>query len=131
MMVCLDTDFLIAYIKKDYKAIEKLESLLADGRTIAYTTTINAAELYKGVYRSKNASEEASKVRNTLQLLELLTLDHESARMLGELDSKIKSDTIGDLDLLIASIAITNDEILITKNLKHFERIPRLQVESW
>jgi tRNA(fMet)-specific endonuclease VapC len=130
-MVCLDTDFLIAYIKKDYKAIEKLESLLADGRTIAYTTTINAAELYKGVYRSKNASEEASKVRNTLQLLELLTLDHESARMLGELDSKIKSDTIGDLDLLIASIAITNDEILITKNLKHFERIPRLQVESW
>ncbi|AIF82353.1 putative nucleic acid-binding protein, contains PIN domain [Candidatus Nitrososphaera evergladensis SR1] len=132
-MVCFDTDFLIAFLQKDPDAIKKLEDIqVGDGDTAAITTTVNAAELWKGAYRSKDGQKEAAKVKRLLDLLELITLDRESARMVGELDATtIKSKPIGETDLLIASIALSNKQPLVTKNRKHFERVPGLQVEGW
>jgi tRNA(fMet)-specific endonuclease VapC len=130
-MVCFDTDFLIAYLQKDPEAIKKLEDLQAQDDPEAVTTTINAAELWKGAYRSKEGQKETAKVKRLLDSLEMITLDRESARIVGELDSTIKSSPIGESDLLIASITLTNKQVLVTKNKKHFERIPGLKVESW
>jgi tRNA(fMet)-specific endonuclease VapC len=66
-----------------------------------------------------------------LDALELLPLDYESARRASEIDADMKSTPICESDLLIASIAITNKQTLITRNSKHFERVPGLTVESW
>ncbi len=38
---------------------------------------------------------------------------------------------IDDIDLLIAGVAISNDMILITHNIKHFDRIDNLSIEDW
>ena len=38
---------------------------------------------------------------------------------------------LSDMDLLIASIALDNNLILVTSNLKHFSRIPGLKIEVW
>ena len=38
---------------------------------------------------------------------------------------------IGRADLLIASIALANRAILVTRNLRDFRRIPNLQVVNW
>jgi len=134
-MVCFDTDFLIAYLQRNPHAIRKLELLKTEyrdnNRASACTTSINAVELYKGVYRVTNREREAAKVKQLMDSLDLLTLDHESARLAGELDAATKSKAIGDLDLIIASIALTNSQTLITRNVKHFERVPGLTVESW
>ena len=134
-MVCFDTDFLIAYLQNNSAAIKKLEELVQQqaGRdTAAMTTTVNAAELWKDVYRSKEKQkEEFAKVKWLLDSLELITLDSESARMVGELDAAIKTSPIGESDLLIASIALANKQTVITRNKKHFERVPGLQVEGW
>jgi tRNA(fMet)-specific endonuclease VapC len=35
------------------------------------------------------------------------------------------------MDLKIAAISITNDAILISRNLADFERIPNLAVKDW
>lgn len=130
-MVCFDTDFLIAYLQNDSDAIKKLEDLQTGNDATAVTTTINAAELWKGVYRSNEKQKEIVKVKRLLDLLELITLDYESARVVGELDATIKTNPIGESDLLIASIALANKQTLITRNKKHFERIPGLDVEGW
>lgn len=130
-MVCLDTDFLIAFLHNDYAATKKLEDLMAKHHTTAMTTVINAAELWKGAYRSKDKEKEISKVKWLLDSLELLTLDYESARMVGELDADAKTNPIGESDLLIASIAIVNKQTLITRNKKHFAKIRGLQIETW
>jgi tRNA(fMet)-specific endonuclease VapC len=34
-------------------------------------------------------------------------------------------------DLQVASIAVANELVLITGNVKHFKRISQLKVESW
>lgn len=36
-----------------------------------------------------------------------------------------------EADLRIASIALYNDLIVITGNVKHFLKVPRLLVENW
>jgi tRNA(fMet)-specific endonuclease VapC len=38
---------------------------------------------------------------------------------------------IADLDLLIASIALDEDAVLVTDNIKHFDKIPELKLENW
>ena len=130
-MVCFDTDFLIAFLNRNPDALKKLEDLEAKGPRTACTTTVNVAELYKGVYRAHDRQNENDRVKRLLDTLHLLALDGESARLVGELDAEMKSSTIGDLDIFIASIAMTNGETLVTRNIRYFERVPGLKVESW
>lgn len=127
-MVCFDSDFLIAWLQNNADTLKKLEKLQPSS---ASTTMINVFELYKGVYRSKRKEKELQKVKELLDSLELLTLDHESARKAGELDADMKSNTVEEADLLIASMVLTNGETLITRNIKHFEKVPGLTIESW
>ena len=42
-----------------------------------------------------------------------------------------KGSPIGDFDTLVASAAITNRQILLTRNKAHFEKVPGLIVETW
>jgi len=46
---------------------------------------------------------------------------------------KLKSQKIrvGTMDMKIASIAIANNAILISRNLTDFEQVPNLSVEDW
>lgn len=129
-MVCLDSDFLIDLTNRDPRAIQKMKELQSKREPI-FTTTINAGELYKGAYRSRNRELAINSTKQFLQLFSLLTLEHESTRLWAQLSEELKSKTIGDLDLLIASIALTKGETLITRNVKHFERVPGLTVQSW
>jgi tRNA(fMet)-specific endonuclease VapC len=38
---------------------------------------------------------------------------------------------IGELDTMIAAHALSLDLTLVTNNMKHFSRVPRLRVENW
>ena len=38
---------------------------------------------------------------------------------------------IEDADILIAAIAMVNDLVLVTDNIRHFNRIDGLQIENW
>ncbi len=38
---------------------------------------------------------------------------------------------IGEIDMLIASTALTHEMVLVTRNIKHFQRIEHLQLENW
>ena len=129
-MVCVDTDFLIDLSNREEKALAKLKEIRAEGDTI-YTTTISMGEYYTGAYRSRDRETRVAKAREFLKAFAPMTPDYESARLWGQLSAELKSNTIGDLDLLIASIALSNKQVLVTRNKKHFERVPELEVEGW
>jgi len=40
-------------------------------------------------------------------------------------------NSVDDIDLLIAGIAIENDLILVTNNVGHFGRIKDLKIQNW
>jgi tRNA(fMet)-specific endonuclease VapC len=129
-MVCVDTDFLVGLDRGNPKAFDKLKELEANGESIS-VTAITAAELYHGAYKAKDSERAIADVEDSLSRFSILSLDHKSAKTWGELTGKLKSNSIGDLDLFIASIALVNAQKLVTRNVKHFERVPDLKVESW
>jgi tRNA(fMet)-specific endonuclease VapC len=131
-MVCLDTSVLVALIRKDPAAIEGLRAE-ADGGGVVSTTVVSLCELYSGAYGSKDPQKELIRVRDLISNLRLLELNEGAARRYGELanDATLKREPIGDFDLIIASIALEQDEKLATRNIKHFSRVPGLVTEGW
>ena len=51
----------------------------------------------------------------------------------GKLKAQLQKSgkVIDDMDLLIASTAISRNMILVTHNTKHFIEIPNLAIEDW
>jgi len=76
-------------------------------------TSINIYEILKGLKYKNNKNKE-----NLL-----------AASIYADLKNKGK--TIGDADILIASIVINNGGILVSNNQKHYENIPDLNLENW
>jgi tRNA(fMet)-specific endonuclease VapC len=60
-------------------------------------------------------------------------LTERSGKISAELYSNLRQEgqSLDDIDLLIAGIAIENNMTLVTNNEKHFDRIARLSVENW
>ncbi len=61
--------------------------------------------------------------------LVILAFDEDAATVFHRLkDAGIR---IGTMDLKIASIALSHDALLLSRNLVHFEKVPGLRVENW
>jgi tRNA(fMet)-specific endonuclease VapC len=131
-MVCLDTSFIIALIRRDQKAERKLEEYVRSGARLS-TTPITACELFKGAYKSKKRDAEVRKVREILKRLDMLDFSIDSCERYGKLVNDLESagTPIGDLDAIIASLALTHNEPVVTADKDHFERVSGLIVESW
>ena len=115
-MVCLETDFLIALIRKDNDALTKLEKSLAVGERIT-TTPLNASELLKGAYLSEKVAENLIAITGILERLELLDFSYKAAEYYGKIYSELKEHgaLIGDIDILVASIVLASGEKLLTR----------------
>lgn len=63
----------------------------------------------------------------------VLPLTEQSATSSGDIYAQLRTagTPVADIDLLIAGTAIANGLILVTRNVKHFSRIPQLQIEDW
>lgn len=130
-MTALDTDILVALLKNDPDAIERIK-ILQDGGDHTSTTMITAYELVKGAYVSSRANENLAKINETLSNLPILELSfgasEEAATIYKELRDGGKM--IGEFDILIAGIVKFNDETLITRD-EHFKTIRGIKVVNW
>jgi len=129
-MLC-DTDFLVALLRSNPQAIAELEQL-AQAETVVCTTHLNVCELFKGAYRSSNARKAAEAVRKLLDFFTVvpftLEADEEAGRLLAALQHQ--GTPIGDIDAIIAAVALTNQETVLTNNVKHF-RAAKVNVQGW
>ena len=66
-----------------------------------------------------------------LAKIRIVPVDSAAAAEFDSLRQNRKLRTIGRADLLIASIARARDATLVTRNLRHFEKVPGLRVENW
>jgi predicted nucleic acid-binding protein len=126
----LDSDILIYFLKGDKDIIEKVLSLPKDD---LYITIVNYTELLYGIYNSNKVTQNKEKILPFLEKFKLLQFDKSSSKIFAKLKAKLKKqgNIIADMDLMIASIAISNKAILFTNNLKHFKRIESLKILSF
>ena len=134
-MVCLDTTFLIDVVKgKNFP--KKFRDLFEDETDICVASP-SIVELIKGIRLKKNlkyvTDEEIMKIEKILDSLIILDLEKKSAIIAGEIEANLRDrgENIGTIDSMIGAICLENNETLITRNVKHFERIKGLKFEGY
>ncbi len=127
-----DTSFLIDIMKSDKDAIRKAEEIEKKGNTIA-VTSITIFELFIGVSLSIKQDQERNKINRILNGLSIISFDEDSAREAGKIYAQKRKNgsLIEPEDSMIAGICSRRNEILITRNIKHFSDIEGLRIESY
>jgi predicted nucleic acid-binding protein len=127
-----DTSFLIDIMKSDKEAIKKAEEIENRGSTIE-VTSISIFELFVGVTLSIEQDLKRNKINRILKGLSIISFDEDSAIEAGKIFAqKIKNgSTMEPEDSMIAGICSRRNEILVTRNIKHFNDIEGLRVERF
>lgn len=130
MKYILDTDTLIYFLKGHNKVVEKIAAISLDEIAI---TIINHAELLFGAFNSIKKKENLEKIEQFLQNITILPFCEQASYLFAEYKASLKKQgaIIADLDLMIASIVMQSNSILVTNNVRHFERIKKLTIENW
>jgi tRNA(fMet)-specific endonuclease VapC len=130
-MTILDTDILIALLKGTQEAKEKIGLLEQQGTQIS-TTIITAYELLKGAQISNKAQYNLVKIRELLSNITILELSYNAIETASEIYGELRKtgSVIGEFDILIAAIARTLNEELLTKD-EHFGSIKKIQINKW
>lgn len=95
-------------------------------------SSITASELAFGV--EKSGSERNKQALNKfLAPLEICPYDERAIWYYAKLRHtlQVNGKTIGSLDMLIAAHALALNAVLVTNNLKEFERVGGLRLDNW
>jgi tRNA(fMet)-specific endonuclease VapC len=137
-MHLLDTDTLTHLHAGNSKVAERLRTL-AD--PVVGITVITKIELLRGridyLLKATTGTDllraQALFLRTEELLAQILTIpfDSESAQRFDQLRASRNLGKLGRADLLIASIALTHQATLVTRNLRHFKPIPGIVIVNW
>ncbi len=91
------------------------------------------AELLAGIENSSSRDKNLAIVNRHLRLFRIWPLTMPSVRIYGRLVAETRSTgrTIGAMDLLIASIALSLKNCTVVSNDSDMRPVPRLIVEDW
>ena len=126
----VDTDILIDLLRKKDYAVSLVKKFEEESELA--TSAINAFELYRGAYKSRNQEKNLASVKGLLNSLRILNTDEDSMEIAGKITASLERDgNMMDIrDLLIASIALVNGFGILTNNVRHFNKIKHLRVVS-
>lgn len=132
MQYLIDTDVLIDLSHGVSEAIAFFERVLMGSETAI--SSITYAELYAGISPRVFPDRARARIEHFIlsSHFEVIPLVAEVARYAGILASSLKTAglTTNLLDLMNASIAIAHDYTLVTRNVRHYERVPNLKFIS-
>lgn len=130
-MFMLDTNICIYIIKKRPESILKRFKKYRNQNV--YISVITWAELQYGVERSSSKKFNQKIINDFISHLFVVPWDKESAVQYGKLRNALneKGTPVGNMDLMIASHALSQDITLVTNNVKEFKRVPNLKYENW
>ena len=128
-MYLLDTNICIALLKENRNAIKQFNLYFSQ----CYLSAIIVSELYKGIYCSKQVDKNLEAVTEFIELLPVESFDLEAAVEFGIIQGELRKvgKPTGEIDVLIAGVARSRGDILVTNNIKDFENITNLQLENW
>lgn len=129
-MVCLDTDILIGLLRGNGDAARYLAQAQIRGEAIC-TTIFNEYELWGGAFL--RSQKEVAAVASLLTALPVLQADSKTARNFGKISAELirRGQEVPDFEVMASTIALAHNEPMVTRNEKHFSKIPRLTVIKW
>lgn len=128
-MIFLDTDMCIELLRGNRHILEKGREC-GDEVAVAFMT---AAELFYGAEKSRHRRDNLTLVERFLLSVRVLHTDSDIARRFGQIKAHLSraGTVLADADMLIAATALSRDAMLVTGNLRHFQRIDGLKIDNW
>ena len=126
----LDTNIAIYVIKRRPREVLATFNRYADMMCVS---TITEAELLHGAEKSQQREHNLRQVADFLSRLDVLPYTRKAAGHYGDIraDLERKGMLIGVNDLHIAAYARSEGFILVSNNLRGFERVDGLRLENW
>jgi tRNA(fMet)-specific endonuclease VapC len=123
----VDTDWIIDGVADRSAARDLLRRLSVDGLAIS---VITLGEVFEGAYVYSAPQERIGRYREFLAGYPVLPVTPDIAGRFAHIRSLLRrqGNLIPDLDLLIAVTALEHKLTLLTRNVRHFDRIPDLQI---
>ncbi|WP_305825970.1 type II toxin-antitoxin system tRNA(fMet)-specific endonuclease VapC [Sphingobium sp. AP50] len=126
----LDTNICIFTIKNRPQGVRAAFKRHHDQMCISSVTLM---ELIYGAEKSANSERNLMVVEGFAARLEVLDYGREAAAHTGQLRAELAcaGTPIGPYDQMIAGHARSCGMILVTNNLREFDRVPGLRIEDW
>jgi tRNA(fMet)-specific endonuclease VapC len=125
----VDTDWVIDYLNGRAGIVERLDQLPPEGLGLS---VISLAELFEGVFYSRDAEGAERDLHDFLRTMRIVPLDENVCEIFGRERGRLRAvgTLIGDFDLLIWATALQHSLVLLTNNRRHFELIEGLRLLS-
>jgi len=122
-MIFLDADIISYFLNANIKVKEKILEII-DRNEYICTTVINIYEILKG-FRWKDNQKKENQFEEFLENILIFTIDNDVINIASDLYANLRKlgKSIGDADIIIAAIVMKNNGILISNNIKHYEKI--------
>ena len=129
MKYLLDTNICIHLFRGKFNLIEKFQEINLEECAIS---EITLAELIFGAENSLNPKKNYKIIDRFSEQVKILPIFN-SIQIYAKEKVRLrkKGVMISDFDLFIGSTAIANDLIMVTENVKEFERISAINIENW
>jgi len=130
-MYMLDTNICIYIIKK--RPPDVLTRFETMQNMFVSVSVVTFAELQYGVEKSAAKQHNQHVLEAFLSNVLIMSWDKDAGVQYARLRSHLESrgTPIGNMDMLIAAHAISQNAVLVTHNRNEFKRIPQLQMEDW
>lgn len=129
MKYLLDTNVCVHFFRGKFNLIDKFQEVNLENCAIS---EITLAELFFGAENSSNPKKNyklIDKFSEQVKILPIFNAINIYAKEKVRL--RKKGEMISDFDMLIGATAIANDLIMVTENIKEFNRISDIHIENW
>lgn len=129
MKYLLDSNICIHFFRGKFGIIDKLNEVGIENCAIS---EITLAELVFGAEKSNNPKKNHKIIEQFIDQLTILPI-FDAIPTYGKEKARLQNigKMISDFDLLIGCTAIENKLIMVSENVKEFERIEKIKLENW
>jgi tRNA(fMet)-specific endonuclease VapC len=126
----LDTNIVIYTIKNRPEQVRQAFNLHSGQMCISSVTW---GELIFGAERSSRPEQNLKDIELFAANLEILDFGRDASDHFGQIRSELYADgkPIGPYDMMIAGHARSEALVLVTNNVKEFERVKGLRLDNW
>lgn len=126
-MYLVDTDMVASYLNGRPAEVALLQRLLPDGLALS---TVTYGKLYEGILYGRDPARQLAGFRRFLHGVRVLDVNRRIARHFGRVRGTLRQQglLLPAPDLLNGATALACDLTLVTRNLRHFQRVPGLRI---
>ena len=129
MIYLVDSDRVADFLRGRPDAVLLFHQLLIDGMAMSIVTF---AKVYEGIYFGRDRAHHEADFRTLLRGIPVLGINRSIAGQFAAIQGTLRAQgqLIAASDTFIAATALYHKLTLVTRNIRHFQRIPGLSLHT-